>query len=300
MYIIKNYSDYRPPAKDNLSWSGQKIFQVQLDEEGTNVLITDLQRNTLSCRLIVRNRLNPLNEFKEERYSISGKDIDVNRGYNVYYSDENYIVNVDIDLENPFYNTLKMRRCNNKIVRQDKDLNTVEVPCIFEKTTFSSGSDIKETKYTRYKDGEKIIIVPNNLDTFEIKEEQRFIFNNSQKEIYKVVNIESLEQPGVLVLYLEQDITLQSTDRLDLNIANYKEPTVTEISGSDTINRLSLQSYTTDIDVTWTISNGNTEIISQDINTITLKGLISGNVVLSADDGTTVYTKDIEVLESLF
>jgi hypothetical protein len=91
---------------------------------------------------------------------------------------------------------------------------------------------------------------------------------------------------------------LTSNDKVDLNIADYQGLVVSGIQGSDTIRLKNQETYTIDVDVTWSISNSNVSIISQDSRNITLKGEVMGNVTLIANDGVNQYIKEIVVIQS--
>ncbi|WP_039241087.1 hypothetical protein [Clostridium botulinum] len=208
---MKDYSNYRSSTVDKVKWSAYKLFKQQLKSEGTNILIEGNKQN-----VIVRNHSNPTSEFKEERYVISSKDIDINRGYMANYMNEDYIVISDIDKDNPFYNTSKMRRCNHllKWINKDGQIQT-HVALINNGQLYTTG--VTEDKFIQYGNSKESIILPLNEVTQTIYEDMRLIIN---RHCWKVTFING-DYKGVLKIMCEQDEFNNNTDNLELSIADY-------------------------------------------------------------------------------
>src|SRR3712207_5206500 len=163
---MKDYSNYRSPTVDKVKWSAYKLFQQQLKSEGTSILIEGNKQNA-----IVRNHSNPTNEHKEERYLILSKDVDINRGYIVKYMDNDYIVISDIDKDNPFYNTSKLRKFNHLLKWIDKDGNIqTHIALVNNEQLYTIG--VKDNKYDRKGDSKESILLPNNEITKTVYEDR--------------------------------------------------------------------------------------------------------------------------------
>ena len=186
-----------------------------------------------------------------------------------------------------------IKECNNILTFQDEELNIITSPCVLSKKTPSSSDGVKTDDHFVNLDLIYEILIPKNISTKLLKENQRFIFNNSI--VFETLSIDALSSEGIITLVVRRDVT-QNDDRLDLNIANYKEPQVDVIMGSNEIKMFSIQTYITTFDVvTWSISNDNALILSHDNRSAVLRGETKGLVDLFADDGTIVHTKNIEI-----
>jgi len=241
----------------------------------------------------VVQHLNDNNEIKELRKLLVALDTTISRGSIIEFDSEYYINITDVD-NKIFYKSCKIMKCNNTLNWQDENLEEKSTPCILLNKTFFTSDGIDETKYLNLSEDQILIIIPKNNDTIKIQLDDRFIFDNSENAIYKITKVDFLTQPGLINLTMKKD-SLQESDRLDLNIANYQEAVVADIQGSDTIKLYNQEIYTIDVDVAWSISNSNVSIVSQDSRNITLKGEIMGSVVLTANDGTNEYNKTIYV-----
>jgi len=237
--------------------------------------------------------LNDNDEIKELRKLLVSIDTIISRGSYIELNGE-YFINIS-DIDNKiFYKSCKIQKCNNTLKWQDENLEEKSTPCILLNGNSSTSDGVDETKYLSLSEDQILIIIPKNNDTIKIQLDDRFIFDNSENAIYKITKVDFLTQPGLINLTMKKD-SLQESDRLDLNIANYQEAVVADIQGSDTIKLHNQEIYTIDVDVAWSISNSNVSIVSQDSRNITLKGEIMGSVVLTANDGTNEYNKTIYV-----
>ncbi len=237
--------------------------------------------------------LNDNDKIKELRKLLVSIDTIISRGSYIELNGE-YFINIS-DIDNKiFYKSCKIQKCNNTLKWQDENLNTIEIPCILLDKT-SDG--IEYTKYLNLTEDQILTIIPKNNDTIKLQLDKRFIFNNNEQAIYKITKIDFLTQPGLIKLTMKKDL-LTSNDKVDLNIADYQGLVVSGIQGSDTIRLKNQETYTIDVDVTWSISNSNVSIISQDSRNITLKGEVMGNVTLIANDGVNQYIKEIVVIQS--
>jgi hypothetical protein len=231
-------------------------------------------------RDVIITEVNSLNNKPDEKLIIAKPSEDINIGDVIYWNSQNWLC-IDTDLDKTVYSKGVIKYCNNTLKWQDENLNVIEMSCILLNKTSIYSDGIDETKYLNLSEDQILVIIPNN----------------SNQAIYKVTKIDFLTQPGLINLTMKKDL-LTSNDKVDLNIADYQGLVVSGIQGSDTIRLKNQETYTIDVDVTWSISNSNVSIISQDSRNITLKGEVMGNVTLIANDGVNQYIKEIVVIQS--
>lgn len=245
---MKNFNDYRPPTKDNLMWSANKVFEQQLIDGGHDGFIDGQE-----AKLIVKDHSNPLNEDKEDKKLYCLDEVNIKRGSMVNFKSEDWIVVTKIE-SNDVYKLSKIVRCNNVLKFQDDELNIHEIPCKISDKTSVYSDGVEMNKFLALQDDQIMVTIPNNEITKLINLEKRFIFDNS--EIYKLTKIQKLTHPGLLHLVMTKSPYNSQSDRLDLNLADYKElpttpltpPTPTEINiyGDTTIQLNQTKTYTTD------------------------------------------------------
>ncbi|MCD3245302.1 hypothetical protein G8S21_04975 [Clostridium botulinum C] len=296
---MKDYSNYRSPTVDKVKWSAYKLFQQQLKSEGTSILIEGNKQNA-----IVRNHSNPTNEHKEERYLILSKDVDINRGYMVKYMDNDYIVISDIDKDNPFYNTSKLRKFNHLLKWIDKDGNIqTHIALVNNEQLYTTG--VKEDKFIQWGNSKESILLPNNEITKTVYEDMRLIIN---RHCWKVTFINE-DDKGLLTIMCEQDEFNSNTDNLELGIADYykyqnhydfkilnKNPILSTLGTSTTID---IQCFQNDIKVDnpilkYTISNEG--IVKIEDNKII--GLKYGTCKLTIEYEGIQKSVDVQILEN--
>ncbi|NFH40684.1 hypothetical protein [Clostridium sporogenes] len=227
---MKDYSNFNPNPINKLLWSSQKVFNNQLKFEGQEI---EIEKNTIKA--IVRNHSNPTNEFKEERFLITGKDIKVKRGYTIKYLNEYYLINSDVDRDNPIYNTCKMKRCNNIITFQYKN-KVYEYPCILNNATlYSDGMEVKQMILSNDQRG---CLIPYNDFTNKIQLQQRFIFNHNSAFSVSLIDDFTFKQAnddnGLLQLTMIREMEKNNLDDLENNLADNsqlkkEEPIVLQI-----------------------------------------------------------------------
>lgn len=109
-------------------------------------------------------------------------------------------------------------------------------------------------------DDKILITVPDNEITRQIELKKRFIFDHDKLNVYEVTKIDTLTQKGLINITMKQDEYNPSKDRLDLNIADYREvdnnkpeePLVEDgyvivIEGVDTMVFMSTETFTAKI-----------------------------------------------------
>lgn len=255
-------------------------FQVKINDVSQDVIIIEE---------------NSLNRKPDTKIIITKPDENINVGDLITW-DSKYWLCIETDLNKLVYTKGVIGYCSNTISFQDSTLTKQTIPCIIEDKNSQTSDGLDETKHLILADDMILVTISNNDVTKQISLNQRFIFNNSEYEVYKVTDIKSLVRPGLLLIIMKKDQYQASVDNLEENIADYVEPSTSEIVGSSTINLNQQQTYTIDIDVSWSLSNSNASIVSQNSRSITLKGVTMGSIILTADDGLgNIYTKEITI-----
>ncbi len=205
-------------------------------------------------------------------------------------SDKWLLVNKEISL-NGIYDKAIVRKIRFDINFVIDD-TLVAVPAFVD----NKAIDISTGEYFSLDESKIIVTIPS---AYSVDVNDRFIKMDSAW----VVVSKDLTTDGLVALYCQRDSILTDDDMENEIPAGFDggsgggttEPIEITITGSDTIKQYSAQTYTIDVDVTWSISNSNVTISEQTTRSITLYGSKMGSVVLSADDGTNTYTKDITV-----
>ena len=210
---MKDYTDYNNHAKDILLNSSVRTFNIQLQAESQDIKIQDK-----IIKAIVRNHGNPTNEFKEERYLIAGKEVDIKRGYIVNYLDEDYIIITDVDKDNEVYNTCKLLKTNRILKWINSKGDPCSSPCIIEDATkYSNG--IYENKDIKVGDTRQQLTIPDNKDTKDLYIGKRIL--TDKIHAYEVSDIKPSSPKGLRMMILEQTEIHHGIDNLDLLIADY-------------------------------------------------------------------------------
>lgn len=210
---MKDYKNYNPSPINKLAWSAKKVFENQMKFEAQEIKI----QNKI-VRAIVRNHGNPTNEFKEERFLISDKSIDVQRGHIVNYIGEDYIIVTDIDKDNPVYNTCKLLKTTHVLNWLNSDGDIYSSPVVIENTAKSSDGIFENTKI-KVGDTKVLVIFSENETTNEIHIGQRFLLDKTHA--YEVTNTGVASPKGLKYMVMTQTEIHREVDNLDLLIADY-------------------------------------------------------------------------------
>lgn len=200
-------------------------------------------------------------ENNEMKYLLTYLDTPLDVGSIVVWDDKNWIV-VSKEVETiKSHQSCKIALCNNILTFQDTDNPSIiyEIPCIIVNKASAYSSGEKETKYIVLADDQILVTIPNNNITKQIFLGKRFIFDNSEFNVYKTTKIDTLSQKGLINITMKKDEYNANTDRLDLNIADYvgikeestEPPTdegyYIEIEGADSIAIFGVETYTAKI-----------------------------------------------------
>ncbi|APR02322.1 TPA: hypothetical protein ACXDAY_002074 [Clostridium botulinum] len=213
---MKDYSNFNPNPINKLIWSSQKVFNNQLKFEGQEIKI----ENKL-IKAIIRNHGNPTNEFKEERFLITGKEIDIQRGDIIEYLNEIYLVITDVDRDNQIYNTCKLKKCNNVLTFQyEKDIH--KIPCVLSNATLYS--DGLEEKQMILSNDQRNVLIPYNKLTNKIQLQQRFVFNHNSVFSVSLIDDFTFKQigsnNGLLQLNMVREQKQTNLDDFENNLAD--------------------------------------------------------------------------------
>lgn len=182
-----------------------KVFEDQLRYEGSIVQMTSLDHMISEELLIIRNHDNPLNEFKEDRYMISGKNVDITRGSIVNHNDDIYIIVTDIDRDNAVYNTSKILRCNYFFKHINSQGKMIIVPSVSSNKLDYSLGFMKGEPFGIPDDKMKISISNNMINKANIIEGTRIVFG---EKVYIITHIDIVSRKEIRDLTLEISQTL--------------------------------------------------------------------------------------------
>lgn len=218
---MRDFKEYKKDFNDLKIRHGEKIFKKQLSSlEGVEILIDGVK-----VKCLVINDENIYSEKKEFRTICMDKDIKCNHGSYVFYQNEYYIVVTDID-DHYYYKSCKMRKCNN-ILKWAQDGVIHEFYCVLANDSYGV-KVISDNDFIRSQNIKAQITVQNNEYTKKIIPDMRFMFNQSEFDIYNVVDINTSITSGVIILTTEKSI-YQIEDDLDNNLAYseivFDEPT---------------------------------------------------------------------------
>jgi hypothetical protein len=279
---MNDYSNYRPPAKDNLLWSADKIFRKQLDESGEDVIIDNVVTNA-----IIKQHSNPFNEDKEDRKFRCLHEIDIHRGSIVDYDGYKWIVVSEVD-SYKVYKSAKIQKSNN-ILKLIKNEVLIEVPCIISK---SLSWKVDRTKLVSLPDSQVLCTIPNNQDTQSVAVNQ--IYSLGNRNNFKIVAVDDITMVGLLIL------TMESTIEESHSIPEPQQPTediTIVITGNATIQKGKTSTYAAQITQNGT-NVGNKSVIFELVNVdgssniyASITSQNGNSVVISAGNITGKYVK---------
>lgn len=252
-------------------------------------------------RSVIMVEKSSLNKKPDEKRILTKPGEVINQGDILEYKDNKWLC-IDIDLDTDVYYRADIKYCNNTLKWQDEDDIVHQTPCILSNKSSYSSDELQETNYIVLSDKKISLTVKNDEYTSNIKTNKRVIFNNNSNSVFEIKDIDTLIQKGLIHFVLEKALYRSNVDNLEENLADYVKPVEPtpdiSIIGDDSFKQYSLSTYTISIPVTWSVSNDNAQLDDESETSITLFGATKGSVILTADDGTTQYTKEIEVINS--
>lgn len=183
------------------------------------------------------------------------------------YTDENNIDWLCIIINDFHYNKCLVQPCNNTLTYQHPTtLEIKTIPCILTDKS-SIYSDGLKTGVITLQDDQIAIKVPFHEDVINFPLHKRFVFDNAL--VYELTDIDRLTQKGLLILTMKATQKSEIEDRLDLNIADYIEPSV----------------ETEPVEPTEIVIQGTSTITLNQTSTYTVNSIDSILFYLKSDDG---------------
>jgi len=207
---MRDFNEFNNDVNEINRRSGIKIFDKQLKSlEGADIKIDEI-----SCRGIILNHLNDMSENKEDRGVNVSLNTSIKQGSYVLYDNEIYLVVSDID-NHYYYKTVTLRKCNQTLNLKGWDK---PIPCWGTNTSYGVKGEI-DTNFFTIVDGKIQFKVQKNKYTDMIQKGTRFIFNHSERYLYKVVECENILNNGIYTITVDKDVNYSAKDDLVNNIA---------------------------------------------------------------------------------
>lgn len=178
-------------------------------------------------------------------------DTEVGNGDYILYDDKTFIVEqIEDNLISP---VLKCVKCNQNITWKGLD---IKLPVFITNDAYGS-KILTDNSFLSNTDTKAKILIQNNKYSRKIKRDWRFIFNSSEFDIFKVIDITRSMNDGIITLICKKDKVMVEDD-LENNIAFNDNFTVEryEIDGLPSIKVYEVTKYTTRANVSkWKIDD---------------------------------------------
>ena len=241
-------------------------------------------------------RVENIDASANEKKIIVLPDSEVGNGDYITYDENTFLVEeIEDNLMTP---VLKCIKCNQNITWKGLGLS---IPCYITNDAYGS-KILTDNSFLSNTDTKAKILLQNNKYTRQIKRDWRFIFNSSEFDIFRVIDITQSMNDGIITLICKKDKVMNEDDLIN-NVAFNDDFTYEkyEIEGLSSIKVNTTEIYTTRANVsTWIIDDEeiasitNSETNSCEITAklqdeyFILQGLNSnGNIVCSKAISTT-------------
>lgn len=277
---MRNYTGY--DRVDMISYSEQKLFDIQLKAEGkpfklNNQSSITIDETPIELKAIFRMQGQELKDNSEERSIRISKQIPLKVGDYIEYLNDTYILTSEVDKDFNVFNIAKLTRCNQTINLKGW---TTPIYCIAKNDSY--GVKLNESgDNLAFRDAKLKVQVQKNDITKAIKLGTRFIFDNSEDNVYRIIDKTSVVDQGTIVLMMEK-VESQIEDDFANNIAfngiisTPPTPIDYSITGASSIRIGTEQIYTLEnaiSTVEWIIDDIDiAEIINTTFDTVTIKG----------------------------
>lgn len=214
---MKDYTNYYPSLDEYTTTNGKAFLKMQLaGSDGVTGKIDDVEQVFL-----FQTSANEYNDRYERRVIVCELDIEIRRGSHVIVQnkkgkDEDWIVVTDVDV-NEISQYCVCQKANTTIKYYNSSNTLLETPCITSK--FGRGNDGTLDLTNMILGANKTsILAPNNSETIKFSQKQgnRFIIGNT---VYKTIQVEIAEFPGLVYCILEQDEEIVGVDDMVNRIA---------------------------------------------------------------------------------
>lgn len=295
---MRDFSEFNSNLNEINKRSGMKIFEKQLKSlEGTNITIDEVP-----YKGIILNHLNDMSDSKEERGLNISLDTIINQGSYVFYNNDYYLTVSDVD-NHFYYKTVTLKRCNQILKWKDTNGIIHEYPCIISNDSYGSKQNLSN-EYISENDSKMDIEVQENIYTKQIKRDTRFMFNNSEDDIFKSTDKTTSVTKGIITITSKKCLP-ENEDDFENNLAfngissaTPTTPTTYSIVGLSDIPYMTTSTYSlspTDTNVIFSVDDINIcEIQSQSNGQCTLYAKIRDELVTL-----TAILNDVKVAEKV-
>lgn len=198
---------------------GIKIFNKQLQSPEAH----DIEIDGVKCRGIIYNHINDLsdNEYRGLNVPIG---TNIKNGSYVLYDNE-YYINTNKKADNHYaYLGCKITLCNQRLKWKGLPKKWEDgYPCYMSNDSYGSKQS-RNSDFISEIDTKMKILVQANEHTKKIKRDMRFVFNKSEFDIFRVTDITTSTQEGIVSIIAAKD-TLRVEDDLENNLA-FNEPRI--------------------------------------------------------------------------
>ena len=186
----------------------------------------DVSVDGIECRVLVQYFTNPLNQAKYDRKLHIPMEINISTGSLVDYENAKWLVTGSID-DIQAYKSAGIVRCNNTLKYYDQNSILHQIPCIVESNVRFQDLRLEETKFITLPDDKITLRIAYSDITKNIKRDQIFkLFDDN----YKVISVNKVTEPGLIVLKLEYEIQEQPEYSFSIEILNGSEIDIQENS----------------------------------------------------------------------
>ena len=224
-------------------------------------------------------RIENVDRTVTEKKIIFLPNAEVSEGDYISFDDKTYIIDeVEYNALAPFG---KSKYCNQKLKWYGLDK---EIPCHITNDAYGSKTLLDNAMLSNT-DTKAKITVQNNKYTRQIKRDWRFIFNNSEYDIFKVTDITTSMDDGFITLITKKD-KMMVEDDIANNLAYIQDLKVDiipiVIDGSNIIKFNTTQEYTVNQEgLTFEIDDETiATIVSQDNTKCTIKALLKDEMFI--------------------
>jgi hypothetical protein len=209
---MRDFNEYNSSIAMKQIESGKSIFKIQLK----GVEGKDIEIDGKLTRGIILNHLNDMSTTKDQR----GLNVElttlINKGSYVrdLVEDKMYIVLSNVD-NHYVYKTCTLEYCNQTLNWQGLDN---PIPCWCDNSSYGTKGIIESNYLTEY-DGKILFYIQYNDKTKIIKQDMRFLFDNDERSVYKVVDVNRVVTGNVLRLVMDKTEYNSEKDDVENNIA---------------------------------------------------------------------------------
>jgi hypothetical protein len=273
-----------------------RFEQQKQSLEGKDALVDGVAE-----RIVVQNHTNPLNASKYDKkcsFNIISK---VHTGSLVEFDEKKWVV-VSRIFSKTAYKVGSVLECNNTIT-MNKNHVLYQIPCVVEGSVRLNQLGLEENKYFSEPSSTKMIRVQNNDITLGIKRSDIYKIG---RQNYKIVDIDDISEPGILILKAEFaldeqpsnsiiTVTILNGDEVNMNYQGQTLQLNTEVKIDGDIISNPIITYTSSNIEIATVSN--TGLITTVLNglctiTATYNG-VSDSIIIN---GVTTIPDDFEIV----